>query len=379
MNEVYCIEKNFDKRKDNNEHNYGIDLLRIIAMLYVVILHTLGQGGLLDVTSVGTKQYAFSWFIEIFAFCAVDIFALITGYVNYSDQKKKQNYSNYFVIWCQVVFYGVIVTLIFNFIHPEIVTKSDLFQVFFPITNNLYWYFTAYTGLIIIMPLLNAGIRVCSKETLKKLFIVLFVVFSIFDTVTNRFVFSKGYSFIWLVIIYLMGAIIKKCDIGKNIKVHYALIGIILCCIIGWYWKIYGNTFYIFDIKVNNNFLVSYTSPVVLLSAMLYLITFSKIKFNLLLKKIIAFAAPSAFAVYILNVQKFIWQYVMKNNFVYLANETLFTILMHIITFSLLFVIISIFIDYGRIKLFGILKIRNVANYFTELINKMLTWCANIL
>lgn len=379
MNEIYSIEKNVSNSKSNNEHNYGIDLLRIIAMLYVVILHTLGQGGLLDATNVGTNQYVFSWFIEVFAFCAVDIFALITGYVNYSDQKKDKNYSNYFVIWCQIVFYGVIVTLIFNFIYPEIVTKKDLLEMFFPITNNLYWYFTAYTGLIIIMPLLNAGLRACSKESLKKLFIVLFIVFSIFDSITNRFAFSKGYSFIWLVIMYLMGAIIKKCDIGKNIKIYHALIGIILCCIIGWYWKIYGNPFYIFDIKVNNNFLISYTSPVVLLSAMLYLIAFSKIKFNLILRKFISFAASSAFAVYILNVQKFIWQYVMKNNFTYLANEPLFTILIHIITFSLLFVIISIFIDYGRRKLFDFLKIKKFANYFTELISKALSWRANIL
>lgn len=28
-----------------SERNYGIDLLRIISMLYVVVLHSLGQGG----------------------------------------------------------------------------------------------------------------------------------------------------------------------------------------------------------------------------------------------------------------------------------------------------------------------------------------------
>lgn len=79
MNEIYSIEKNFNKSKGNNERNYGIDLLRIIAMLYVVILHILGQRGLLDATNVWTNQYVFSWFIEVFAFCVVDIFALITG------------------------------------------------------------------------------------------------------------------------------------------------------------------------------------------------------------------------------------------------------------------------------------------------------------
>lgn len=30
------------------ERNYGIDLLRIVSMMMVVLLHVLGQGGILD-------------------------------------------------------------------------------------------------------------------------------------------------------------------------------------------------------------------------------------------------------------------------------------------------------------------------------------------
>ena len=63
------------------QRNYGIDLLRIISMFFVLILHCYGQGGIIYHATQGTIQYKFSWMIEIIAYCAVNIFALISGYV----------------------------------------------------------------------------------------------------------------------------------------------------------------------------------------------------------------------------------------------------------------------------------------------------------
>jgi len=152
-----------------DKRNYGIDLLRIVAMFFIVILHSLGQGGLLSNLSLTSFQYKSVWLLEIIAFCAVDIFALISGYVSYKEEDTKVKYSSYFVLWFEVVFYGLLITGIFNIIDPKIVSISSYTKVIFPVYHGLYWYFTAYTGLYILMPLINKGIRNCSNETLKKL------------------------------------------------------------------------------------------------------------------------------------------------------------------------------------------------------------------
>ncbi len=55
MNEIITVK--------NKERNYGIDLLRIISMFYILLLHCLGQGGLLEGTSVNSVQYNLVWFI----------------------------------------------------------------------------------------------------------------------------------------------------------------------------------------------------------------------------------------------------------------------------------------------------------------------------
>ena len=95
-----------NKKSDNR--NYGIDILRIISMFYVVMLHCLGHGGIIYNATVNSIQYKTSWLMEIICYCAVDIFALISGYVAYSNSYKKTNYANYVILWLEIVFYGIL-------------------------------------------------------------------------------------------------------------------------------------------------------------------------------------------------------------------------------------------------------------------------------
>lgn len=64
-----------------NKKNPGIELLRIVSMIYVIILHTLGQGRILTNSISGSFHFYVGWTIEIFAFCSVNIFGIISGYV----------------------------------------------------------------------------------------------------------------------------------------------------------------------------------------------------------------------------------------------------------------------------------------------------------
>ena len=97
------MEKQMEKL-EIRERNYGIDLLRLVSMLYVVILHVLGQGGVLGAVAEGSAQYQIAWFLEVWSLCAVNIFGIISGYVGFTEKEKPHIYANYLVIWLQVVF-----------------------------------------------------------------------------------------------------------------------------------------------------------------------------------------------------------------------------------------------------------------------------------
>lgn len=68
-----------DERKINSfrgtERNYGIDLLRLLAMLMVVVVHIANQGGA-STCADGVKRYAVAA-IEYMAICCVDVYAVI--------------------------------------------------------------------------------------------------------------------------------------------------------------------------------------------------------------------------------------------------------------------------------------------------------------
>lgn len=354
----------YDKR------NYGIDLLRVISMFYVIILHCLGKGGVLDGAQTGTTQYISAWFLETWAYCTVNIFGLISGYVGYSDVSKKTKYSAWILMWLQVVFYGVLLTGVFELIMPDAVGKKDLFEMFLPVSKELYWYFTAYTALFFLMPLLNAAIRGCTEKQLKQMLIVILVVFVCYDNITRKFGMEAGYTCLWLILLYLVGAIMKKCRVGEKIKPLPAFMGILALVVVSWLWRLYGREITLLGVGINAKTLVAYTSPTIVLAAMLYIIGFSKISFPLWSEKAIAFMAKGAFAVYLLNNQRFVWKYVMDKNFVFLTEKPAVVLVGAVLGFAACFVVVAILIDHIRMFLFLILGINTLAKKLSDGIEK---------
>jgi len=346
--------------------NYGVDLLRILSMFFVIILHCLGKGGVLDAAKQGTAQYSSAWFLEAVAYCAVNIFGMISGYVGYSDMPKKTKYSNWILMWLQVVFYGAVTTVIFQLIMPDAVVKKDLFEMFLPVSKELYWYFTAYTALFFIMPLLNAAVRGCTEKQLKQMLIIILVVFVFFDNITRKFGMEAGYTCLWLILLYLIGAIMKKCRIGEKIKPVPALFAILALVIVSWLWRLYGREIKILDVGVNAKTLVAYTSPTMVFAAMLYIIGFSKISFPRWSEKVIAFMAKGAFAVYLLNNQRFIWKYVMDKNFEFLAEKPVLMLIAAVLGFAVFFVIAAVLIDHARLFLFRIFGINKIVQKLSD-------------
>lgn len=332
--------------------NLGIDLLRILSMLYVLILHTLGRGGILEFARPRSVQYLSGWFLEIWAYGAVDIFALISGYVCYSDQPKKVKFSNFANIWTQAVFYGLLVTAGAWILRPDLVRGLNFLEAVLPISSGLYWYLTAYAGLFLMMPFLNAGLRQLDEGAGIKMFWLLFAGFSVFDTVFKRFELNNGYAAFWLAVVYLLGGLVKKCHIGERLKGWQAFLGIFLLSLITWLWKIFGLKFSLFDAQVTKDLLVCYTSPTVLGASLLYLVSFSRLKLPQWAGRAVKFAAPGAFAAYLLNNQQFVWNY-LNNRFAQLAGKPALIMLAAVIGFSLAFLAGSVLLDWLRQRLFG--------------------------
>ena len=128
--------------KDTSKtYNSGIDLLRLLAFAYVVVLHTLGHGGIMGACTHGSHQYMLCAGMEIWAYCAVNLFGLISGYVGYTGNPEKpfrRRVFSYLELWLQVVFYAVLPSVVIYFAMPGTITVSDILKGFLPVTTGQY-------------------------------------------------------------------------------------------------------------------------------------------------------------------------------------------------------------------------------------------------
>ena len=340
------------------KRNHGIDLLRIFSMFYVIILHTLGLGGILANLEPGTPQYTILWFVEIWASCAVNIFVIISGYTGFTKEEKKNDWSKLIILSLQVIFYGAGIAILYKFVHPDRVSESTIQDMFFPLTNEVYWFFCAYTGLFIIKPFLNAAVRSLEKNVLNRLMVIVFFFFCCFSMVTNPFRLTEGYSFSWFVILYLIGAALKKSEIERKISIPKALLGIIFLSAGTLLWKIYGSDIHLMNLNFRRDSLISYVSPVTVSAAIFHVLLFTKLRFSRIINRLIAFFAPGAFAVYLINTHPCLWLNEFENRFSEWARLKPIPALIRVLGYAVLFVGASLLLNKIRQFLFAKLRLR---------------------
>ena len=181
---------------------YGIDLLRIMAMFMVIVLHVLGSGGFLEAEKIAPANFWTAWFLEIAAYGAVDIYALISGFVGY---RIKHKYASIAELWLRVLLYSVAFTVADKIFYDPSIGKKRVFYALFPITKGEVWYFTMYFGLFLLMPILNAAIEKLERKGLRSVVLSSVFLFSVLPFLWNNDTFHTkgGYSLLWLMILYL--------------------------------------------------------------------------------------------------------------------------------------------------------------------------------
>lgn len=295
------------------KRNYGIDALRLYAMFLIIIMHVVGRGGIIGNTS--GKPYLISWFMVIFAYCAVNCYGIISGYVGFSETPRPYYYRKYILIWLQVFFYCCIIGILSHFdVLPggEILTLKN---IFLPVTSGVYWYFTAYTGVFFLVPWLNMFVRERSEREMNIFITIIFLIFSCYSSVavciSDPFKMSKGYCFLWLLFLYLVGAWVKKCNIVHKIKNRYACIAIIIMVLMTWKMAMASPT--------AKSVLVSYISPFMVCNAVLYVSIFSNWNMSEIMKKVIKIFAPASFGVYLIHVHPIMWN-LLENRFTWIGK-----------------------------------------------------------
>lgn len=328
----------------------------------VVTLHILGRGGILNAAEPFSANYNIGWFLEIASFCTVDCYAIISGYVGYN---RKTKYSNLVYIVLCAVFYLLVLTVIGYFTVGGGIesVKNSLMHIRFV---DGWWYLKAYFAAFFIFPFVNLIVEKYDKKKLCMIIMGMFVLFSVIPTVvcSDVFLVRGGYSPWWLLIMYFVGAVIKKYDIGANtskIKCFslYALaVLLVFLAKKGVDYVSYNH----FHIMVVNEYLVTYVSPLIALSAVFLVVLFAKIKTNKCITKIIAFMSPLTFGVYLIHTQYYVWEY-LDNRFTDYTSMHPVRFLISVIFTALIIYLVCSIIECVIEFIFKMLKIRKISEY----------------
>ena len=357
------------KQKIRRIRNPGIDLVRIIAMLNIVMTHYLYYGKVHKRFPKYQRQFTH---FECFIDWHNNAFILLSGIVGYKTNK----YSNLLYLWLTVFFYSVGIHYYYTYIKKGFIIKQDIFKELFPIVFRRYWFFTSYFGMYLFLPIINKGIEYATKSELRAVIITVNFIFGIWRYYKNPgddiFLLSVGASITWFISFYLTGAYIGKykVDYFGFKKIIFCFICLFIFLIITFlfiksslneFYLNIGNIKIVFPHSLKRIVNGRYDSLVKVIQSITVTLLCLQIHFNKYLARIISFFGPLVFGVYLIHMHNLIKRNIVIPMFNHYPSElNLNSVISIVLIKSFKLFIICIIIDYLRHLLFTFLRIKNI-------------------
>lgn len=294
----------------------NFELLRILAILFIISFHCAWEGGF------EYPAFCFNKFLvesfHMLGELGVNLFILISGYHMIHGKFKIKKLIS---LLLQVQFYNWICVFLCLHFGTLTLDKRTVFINFFPITEYKYWFATVYILLYLFSPYINRLLLSLSQKEFRKMLLLCLAVFCIFPTVygvlkddtETLFYYNR---FIWLLIVYMAGAYIRLYPPVKYVKPARwlgisALIFLFMECAI-YVLERFQPFFNRLGIVGGNYFWRPNTIPMAALSVSLFL-CFRFLKLKPL--KAVNLLASTTFGIYLLHdgqLNFYMWQVLFK-------------------------------------------------------------------
>ena len=358
----------------NTSRNPGIDLLRALAMFFVIIWHFIGQGGLLEQAETGSVKFWVLSAVQILTVCCVNLYGITTGYLMCDKPFKL---SRVVKLWATTVFWSVAISCVLFVVFPYTRTFEETVSMFLPILRGRYWFFTAYFVVMMLSPALNLVIRSLSKGQFHLLLAVLFLLFGVIPVGSLGYDvmrISAGHHFSWMIALYIIGGYLRRFTPEKDAKKW--LLGYFLFAAMHLLYKL---TVTAVGLTGFADLLLTYPSPLVVgESVCLFLYfkdAFAGVSGESLAGKLIRFAAPGVYSVYVIHVHpKVYWNPDIIALFRAWDNWRILAVCASIIVTAAALFTVCICLDYLRQRFFRSLCIdRTIENLSNRIENKVRT------
>ena len=331
------------------QRHYGLDFLRILAMLMIVVLHVLGRGGIAGAVTGGSVSYYMTRGIHYAVMCAVNAYAMLSGYFGIG---RKNRFASIASLWLQVLVYSLGITLLLRLGFGR---GGRLLDAALPVLSKQYWYFTAYFVLFLLAPVLNAALEKLSASQLGTLLLVTGAAFSIGVYFDDVFILNNGYSAHWLIYLYLLGGMFRKTGTGTR-RLRWVLVfaaAVILNVLavtvsLRLRWKHAGLQ-------------EAYTNPLLVLGAVSMFLFCANLKIvsGSFRAKLIGAVAPLCFGVYLIHTHPAVFK-LLHNAFAFLGKRNPVIMVSGLLAIALGIFLVCCAIEALRQLVFRWLRIRKL-------------------
>ena len=309
------------------KRNYGIDLLRMVAMVFVILLHLTGVGGICANAPLFSPQFFLSQFIRMATFCAVNCYALISGFVGWNRTPKL---SSLLRLWAKVIAFCVVITVLTQLRAPETVGLGDLWKALTPVKEAKYWYFNAYVGLFFFIPLLNHAIRsITGREAVFAMVgIFLLVLWLPHTKLSQVFLLANGYSALWLVILYALGGLMARFELPGKLPAKFWALGYLLA-VLGSFAPRMALLLLKPELYTPDNYNLSmqYVNPSVVLAGICLVGLFSRLELAEKPVRVVRALSPHAFGVFLFHTHTLVFLTAIRGRFAWLGTAPMWELL----------------------------------------------------
>ena len=210
--------------KDRKKRKSNLEILRIISMLMIIMHHYALYSGFLFENGITVNRIIVNFF-QMFGRLGVCLFVIISGYFY---DKSKFKIKKFATLILQVFVFSIIGLIIGIVTHSEKLSLGNIVKSIMPTTFGLYWFASCYVLIYIFVPFFRKIIEKMSKKDYKILLTAMIIIWGILSNIPKTKTFFN--EFIWLTVIYFIGAYIKKYNFNilKNNKLRIMWIIIVV-------------------------------------------------------------------------------------------------------------------------------------------------------
>ena len=276
---------------NNKVRIYGVDLIKIIAVVLVITVHFFLNTRYYVFIDGGGIGMEFQSIIRNFCMICVPLFIIATGFLNKKKEYNKSFFKGLFNILIVWFFYSLIEYFVISFVNGDF-NRLNFINLVNSITSfkacQYSWYIEMYIGLYLLSPIINNAYNSFNSKNRFRVVLILFIIIilpNFINTLLKGIIHMPNWwSNIYPLAYYICGKYISDC------LPKYKKKNLILLLILGQ----------IFNFSFNYITEINYFSLPTFINSILVFLIFYDIKIkNKKLQKIISYTSNISLDIYL--------------------------------------------------------------------------------